>query len=144
MRKSPQLRTVKGIGARVTCLLGLAAQACLAQGGGVQAEGPKFRLVRSVSGSKGTPQGSRFSMEDPRSVFYIPSDRQVIVYMEWDGPIGKHHLEGFWRNPAGKVTVMNDFDYEAKATRFGAYWILALTEGADNGNWSLEAHVDGE
>jgi hypothetical protein len=83
-------------------------------------------------------------MEDPRSVFYIPSDRQVIVYMEWDGPIGKHHLEGFWRNPAGKVTVMNDFDYEAKTTRFGAYWILALTEGADNGNWTLEAHVDGE
>jgi hypothetical protein len=83
-------------------------------------------------------------MEDPRSVFYIPSDRQVIVYMEWDGPIGKHHLEGFWRNPEGKVTVMNDFDYEAKSTRFGAYWILALTEGAENGNWSLEAHVDGE
>ena len=130
--------------ASVVCLLSLSAGMCRGQAGGVAAEGPKFRLVRSVSGSKGTPQGGRFTMEDPRSVFYIPSDRQVIVYMEWDGPIGKHHLEGFWRNPEGKVTVMNDFDYEAKSTRFGAYWILALTEGADNGNWTLEAHIDGE
>jgi S1-C subfamily serine protease len=125
-------------------LLGLSGQTCRAQTGGVQAEGPRFRLVRSVSGSKGTPQGSRFAMEDPRSVFYVPADHQVIVYMEWDGPVGKHHLEGFWRNPGGKVTVMSDFDYDAKTTRFGAYWTLALTEGAENGNWSLEAHVDGE
>lgn len=125
-------------------LLGLSCQTCRAQTGGVQAEGPRFRLVRSVSGSKGTPQGSRFTMEDPRSVFYVPADHQVIVYMEWDGPVGKHHLEGFWRNPAGKVTVMSDFDYDAKTTRFGGYWTLALTEGVENGNWSLEAHVDGE
>lgn len=144
MSNSLRLRLATEIGASFVCLLSFGGQACLGQGGGTQAGGPKFRLVRSVSGSKGTPQGSRFSMEDPRSVFYIPSDHQVIVYMEWDGPIGKHHLEGFWRNPAGKVTVMNDFDYEAKTTRFGAYWILALTEGADNGNWTLEAHIDGE
>lgn len=144
MSKSPSLRLITGIAATVASLLSLPGLVCWAQVGGVQAEGPKFRLVRSISGSKGAPQGGRFSMEDPRSVFYIPADRQVIVYMEWDGPVGKHHLEGFWRNPAGKVTVMNDFDYQAKTTRFGAYWILALTEGADNGNWTLEAHVDGE
>lgn len=144
MGRPQLLRFVTRIVASAFFLLSLLAQVCLGQAGGVPAEGPKFRLIRSVSGSKGTPQGSRFSMEDPRSVFYIPSDRQVIVYMEWDGPIGKHHLEGFWRNPAGKITVMNDFDYEAKATRFGAYWILALTEGADNGSWTLEAHIDGE
>jgi len=144
MGKSQRVGLVGRIVASALYLLGVPGLVCRAQAGGVQAEGPKFRLVRSVSGSKGTPQGGRFSMEDPRSVFYIPSDRQVIVYMEWDGPIGKHHLEGFWRNPPGKVTVMNDFDYEAKTTRFGAYWILALTEGADNGNWTLEAHIDGE
>src|SRR5438034_460104 len=49
-----------------------------------------------------------------------------------------------WRNQSGKVTVMSDFDYDAKATRFGAFWTLALTEGVENGNWSLEAHIDGE
>jgi len=144
MEKSSRLRLVTLVLANVVSLLSVTSQVCRGQAGGVQAEGPRFRLVRSVSGSKGSPQGNRFSMEDPRSVFYVPADRQVIVYMEWDGPIGKHHLEGFWRNPAGKVTVMNEFDYEAKATRFGAYWILALTEGVENGGWSLEAHVDGE
>ena len=144
MEISTQLGSYARLAASLLVLSSMTSQLCRAQAGGVQAEGPRFRLVRSVSGSKGTPQGSRFSMEDPRSVFYIPADHQVIVYMEWDGPIGKHHMEGFWRNPAGKITVMSDIDYEAKSTRFGAYWILALAEGAETGNWSLEAHVDGE
>jgi hypothetical protein len=100
--------------------------------------------VRSVSGSKGTPQGGRFAMEDPRSVFYIPDDHQIIIYMEWEGPPGKHHLEGFWKNPAGKISVMSDFDYDAKENKFGAYWTLALSDSMDTGSWSLEAHVDGE
>ncbi len=117
---------------------------CYGQAGGVQAGGSRFRLARSVSGSKGTPQGGRFAMEDPRSVFYIPDDHQVIIYMEWEGPSGKHHLEGFWRNPAGKISVMSDFDYEAKENKFGAYWTLALSESMDTGSWSLEAHIDGE
>jgi S1-C subfamily serine protease len=144
MKESARLGSFAAFITGVLVLSSVTAPPCRAQAAGVQAEGPKFRLVRSISGSKGTPQGSRFSMEDPRSVFYIPADHQVIVYMEWDGPIGKHHMEGFWRNPAGKITVMSDIDYEAKSTRFGAYWTLALTEGAEAGNWSLEAHVDGE
>ena len=65
-------------------LTNFVSQTCHGQAGGVQADGPKFRLVRSVSGSKGNSQGSRYSMEDPRSVFYVPADRQVIVYMEWE------------------------------------------------------------
>jgi S1-C subfamily serine protease len=117
---------------------------CYGQAGGVQAGGSRFRLARSVSGSKGTPQGGRFAMEDPRSVFYIPDDHQVIIYMEWEGPPGKHHLEGFWRNPAGKISVMSDFDYDAKETKFGAYWTLALSDSMETGSWSLEAHIDGE
>lgn len=117
---------------------------CYGQAGGVQAGGSRFRLARSVSGSKGTPQGGRFAMEDPRSVFYVPDDHQVIIYMEWEGPPGKHHLEGFWRNPAGKISVMSDFDYDAKENKFGAYWTLALSDTMDTGNWSLEAHIDGE
>jgi trypsin-like peptidase len=83
-------------------------------------------------------------MEDPRSVFYIPDDHQIIIYMEWEGPPGKHHLEGFWKNPAGKISVMSDFDYDAKENKFGAYWTLALSNSMETGSWSLEAHVDGE
>lgn len=114
------------------------------QSGGVQAEGSHFQFVRSVSGSKGTPTGGRFSMEDPRTVFYVPDDRQVIVYMEWDGPLGRHHIEGFWKNPDGKVVTLSDFVYEAKDKRFGAFWTLALSDTAVVGMWTLEAHIDGE
>jgi hypothetical protein len=115
-----------------------------AQAGGVQAEGSRFRLVRSVSGSKGTAQGGRFAMEDPRTVFFLPEDRQVIVYMEWEGPSGKHHIEGFWKSPAGKTSALTDFDYDAKQNKFGAYFSFSLNDSMDIGSWSLEAHVDGE
>lgn len=137
------LRTIAYVVAMLT-ISTTTGQNCAAQAGGLQAEGAKFRLIRSVSGSKGTPQGGRFAMEDPRSAFYVPADRQVIVYMEWEGPVGKHHIEGFWRGPSGKISTMSDFDYEAKDKRFGAYWTLALADGAENGGWSLEAHIDGE
>jgi hypothetical protein len=141
-------RSVSGflskVGVSLLLFSTVCAPRCDAQAGGVQAGGSRFRLVRSVSGSKGTPQGGRFAMEDPRSVFYIPDDHQIIIYMEWEGPPGKHHLEGFWKNPAGKISVMSDFDYDAKENKFGAYWTLALSDSMETGSWSLEAHVDGE
>jgi len=115
-----------------------------AQAGGVQAEGSRFRLIRSVSGSKGTPQGGRFAMEDPRTLFYLPEDRQVIVYMEWEGPSGRHHIEGLWKSPAGKTSALTDFDYDAKDNKFGAYFTFSLNDSMALGTWSLEAHVDGE
>ncbi|MBI3670091.1 MAG: trypsin-like peptidase domain-containing protein [Acidobacteria bacterium] len=83
-------------------------------------------------------------IHDPRTIFYIPDDRQVIVYFEWDGPVGPHHFEGMWKNPEGKVVVISDFQYEAKEKRFGGYWTLALAEKVSTGLWALEARVDGE
>jgi S1-C subfamily serine protease len=112
--------------------------------GGVPAGVQQFRLVRSVSGSRGEQKGGRFVIEDPRSVFYVPEDAKVIVYFEWDGPAGKHHLEGIWKNPAGKVAVLSDFDYEAKEKRFAAFWSLPLVESMPTGVWTIETRVDGE
>ncbi len=112
--------------------------------GGVAAGGQQFRLVRSISGSKGEQKSGRFVIEDPRSVFYLPEDTKIIVYFEWDGPAGKHHLEGIWKNPAGKVAVLSDFDYEAKEKRFAAFWTLTLAESMPTGMWTMEARVDGE
>ncbi len=112
--------------------------------GGVAAGGQQFRAVRSVSGSRGSQQGGRYVVEDPRSVFYLPQDKQVIVYFEWDGPAGNHHFEGFWKNPAGKVASISDFQYVAPTRRFGAYWTLALAGTVEPGTWTLEAHIDGE
>jgi hypothetical protein len=83
-------------------------------------------------------------MEDPRSVFYLPEDKQVMIYFEWEGPTGQHHFEGFWKNPEGKVVVLSDFAYEAKQKRFAGYWTLPLTESMSPGMWLLEARVDGE
>jgi hypothetical protein len=42
----------------VWSILTLSVQPSGAQAGGVQAEGSRFRLIRSVSGSKGAPQGT--------------------------------------------------------------------------------------
>ena len=114
------------------------------QAGAAPVSEPKFRILRSVSGSKSSQEGGNFVIQDPRTVFYLPEDRQVIVYFEWEGPPGLHHLEGMWKNPEGKVVVVSDFDYEAKQRRFAGYWTLPLTEGVTPGLWGLEAHVDGE
>jgi S1-C subfamily serine protease len=112
--------------------------------GGVAASGPTFRVVRSVSGSKGSVSGGRFVMDDPRSIFYLPADKQVIVYFEWEGLTGPHDFEGYWKNPDGKISAISEFKYEAREKRFGGYWTLTLSETMETGLWTLEAHVDGE
>jgi S1-C subfamily serine protease len=113
-------------------------------GGGVASAEPAIHLVRSICGSKGSQTGDHFVMEDPRSVFYLPEDKQVMVYFEWEGATGQHHFEGFWKNPEGKVVVLSDFTYEAKQKRFAGYWALPLTDSMSPGIWVMEAHVDGE
>jgi S1-C subfamily serine protease len=111
---------------------------------GVRDDGPRFRISRSISGSKGSQQFGRFVVDDPRSVFSVPQDRQVIVYFELEGPTGMHRIEGFWKNPSGKVVTISDYNYESREKRFSAYWTLALSESAETGTWTLEARVDGE
>ena len=112
--------------------------------GGVQAGGSAYHVVRSVSGSRGSVQGGRYIMEDPRTIFYIPEDKQVIVYFEWEGPTGPHKFEGYWKNPDGKIAAISDFSFEAKDKRFGGYWTLTLSDTMQPGMWTLEARVDGE
>ena len=89
-------------------------------GAGAQPQGPAaaatFRVVRSVSGSRGAVEGTRFVVSDPRTVFNVPGDGQIIVYFEWQGPAGRHRMEGIWRDPSGKVATITNFDYEARAT----------------------------
>jgi hypothetical protein len=106
--------------------------------------GARFRVTRSICGSKGSQQRGRFMIEDPRSVFSIPQDRQVIVYFELEGPLGMHRIEGLWKSPSGKIATISDFNYESQERRFSANWTLALSESAETGTWTLEAHIDGE
>lgn len=114
------------------------------QAGGVQAAGPKVRMVRSVAGSRGEVRRGEYVILDPRTTFYVPDDRQVIVYFEWEAPKGAHHCEGTVRGPNGQLAVMSSFDYPATQTRFGGYWTIPLLESSSTGVWAFESRVDGE
>lgn len=114
------------------------------QAGGVPATGPKVRLARSVAGSKGETRGGSYVILDPRTTFYVPDDRQVIVYFEWEAPKGTHHCEGTVKGPNGQLAVMSSFDYPATQTKFGGFWTIPLLENSSAGLWTFESRVDGE
>jgi S1-C subfamily serine protease len=83
-------------------------------------------------------------MDDPRTVFMIPDDRQVLVYCEWEGVAGQHEFEGQWNNPAGKLVAVSDFKLEVRERRCSGYFTLLLSETSETGIWTLETRVDGE
>jgi hypothetical protein len=132
-------------------LIALAAATVLADQVAAQANGtapaqdqtPQFRVLRSVTGSKGEPHDNDLTITDPRSVFHLPEDKQVIVFFEWEGPKGLHHFQGTWRSPDGKASSVSDFQYVAQETHFRGYWTLTLPENAATGLWALEATIDG-
>src|SRR5580658_4069650 len=114
------------------------------QAGGVPASGPSVKMVRSVAGTRGGQRGGSFVMADPRTTFFVPDDRQVIVYFEWEGPRGTHHCEGTLRGPNGQLAVMSSFDYPATQLRFEGFWTIPLLENTTAGLWTFESRVDGE
>jgi hypothetical protein len=83
-------------------------------------------------------------MDDARSLFNAGKDSKVIVYFEWEGPLGPHHFEGLWKSPEGKIVLISDFRYEAKSPHYSGYWTMLLSEGTPSGEWNLEARIDGE
>ena len=112
-----------------------------------QAGQSKFRLIRSISGGKGHEQGGKYLLDDPRTVFRVPDDRQVLVYCEWEsatGVAGLHEFEGHWKNPSGKLVAVSDFKLEVRGSRPSGYFTLLLSETSETGIWTLEARVDGE
>jgi S1-C subfamily serine protease len=130
--------------ASIISLVAVAAASSAQQAGGVQASGPRVKMVRSVAGSKGDSRGGSFVMADPRTTFYVPDDRQVIVYFEWEAPLGTHHCEGTLRGPNGQLAVMSSFDYPATQKKFGGFWTIPLLENSTPGVWTFESRVDGE
>lgn len=111
---------------------------------GAQATDSRFHLIRAVSGSQIIEDAGRHTVDDPRTVFYLPTDKQVAVYFTWEGPAGPLHFEGVWKNPSGKVVLVSDFDYKSEQPRFGGYFIMLLDEKTATGIWTLEARIDGE
>ncbi|HXH65893.1 MAG TPA: serine protease [Candidatus Limnocylindrales bacterium] len=101
-------------------------------------------MVRAVLGAKGEQRNGSYVVTDRRTTFYIPEDREVIVYFEWEGPTGKHHCEGSVRGPHGEFAVMSSFDYTSTQGRFAGYWKMPISESTPAGNWVFESSVDGE
>lgn len=126
-----------------TFVFGVRASGAL-QAGGVSAAGPKVHMIRSVAGTKGETRGGNYVILDPRTTFYVPDDRQVIVYFEWEAPKGTHHCEGTVKGPNGQLAVMSSFDYPATQTKFGGFWTIPLLENSSPGLWTFESRVDGE
>lgn len=114
------------------------------QAGGVAPSGPQVRMVRAVVGAKGETRNGTYVITDRRTTFYVPQDREVVAYFEWEGPQGRHHCEGSVRGPNGEFTIMSSFDYTATQPRFGGYWKMPLSDSTPAGNWVFESKVDGE
>lgn len=106
--------------------------------------GSPYRVIRSIAGAAGHEEKGKFFMDDPRSLFQAGKDPKVIVYFEWEGPLGPHHFEGLWKSPEGKIVLISDFRYEAKSPHYSGYWSMLLAEGTPSGEWNLEARIDGE
>jgi len=47
--------------------------------GQTQGHPPRFRVVRSMCGSKATSHGTEYQIQDPRTTFHVPDDHQIIV-----------------------------------------------------------------
>ena len=114
------------------------------QAGGLTPSGPTVKVVRAIVGAKGEQRNGSYVMTDPRSIFYVPDDREVIVYFEWESGKGNHHCEGMVRGPNGQFASMSSFDYNATQPRFAGYWKVPLSESTTAGAWVFESHVDGE
>lgn len=127
------------------CLIAVASPNARAQqAGGLAAAGPQVHMVRSVVGAKGEAHNGTFVMTEPRTTFYVPDDREVIVYFEWEGAKGVHHCEGNVRGPNNEFATMSSFDYTATQSRFAGFWKVPLSESSPSGAWVFESKVDGE
>ena len=102
-----------------------------------------LRLMRSTSGSAGSTRGGRFHVEDPRSAFEVPNDKQLVVSFEWEGASGTYLLESAWKDPTGAVTLQPKVEVKGTGGRVASYWLLALPSSMTPGQWTLEVTQEG-
>lgn len=108
-----------------------------------QAATSPFHVISSTSGGKEANQGNQEVIEDPRTVFHLPEDKQVFVVFQLEGPLGVHHLQGKWRDPTGKIVSVGDGDMQTNTPRFFCYWSLTFPDSVMPGLWAIEVQVDG-
>ena len=111
--------------------------------GNAQSQTSPFRLIRSTAGSKEITKGEQYIIQDPRTVFHVPDDHQVIVVFEWEGPPGLHHLQGSWVDPSGNAESVGNVDIQAPGAEFQCSWTLNIPDSVKQGLWALETQIDG-
>ncbi|HEV2618212.1 MAG TPA: serine protease, partial [Candidatus Acidoferrales bacterium] len=108
-----------------------------------QSQTSPFRLIRSTSGSKEITKDEQYIILDPKTVFHVPDDHQIIVVFEWEGPPGLHHLQGSWVDPSGNAESVGNVDIQAPGSKFQCSWTLNIPDSVKQGLWALEAQIDG-
>ena len=101
------------------------------------------QVPKISSGSTGSETNGVFALTDERSVFNRSTDREVIVFFQWEHVPGPHKLVAQWRSADGGVTGSSTIDYNAADKRFGARWNIPVTPGMGLGVWTIEVTMDG-
>src|SRR5438067_1075400 len=94
----------------------------------VCAQTASFRIDRIISGTRLIGLAPDISIEDAKTVFDVPQDKEVVVYFEWTGTAGSHRFEGVWKNPLGAEIGRSEFTATSLSGKFSGSWKLLLTE----------------
>jgi hypothetical protein len=100
-------------------------------------------VLRIATGPRGAEVNGTFKLDEERTRFDPATDKEVVVFFQWQGAPGTHRLAVKWSSPDGSLATSSALDYIARDRRFGAYWTFPLTAALPAGLWSVEATVDG-
>lgn len=103
-----------------------------------------YHMVHAESGTKALKRNGQLYFEDPRSVFRVGDDHQVMVEFEWQGPVGAHKFVGMWKDPTGQVVVVSNFVFTPVVSPYSGYFTLLLGDTAPTGIWTIDATIDGQ
>ena len=100
-------------------------------------------LVRAVAGPVGRATGDTFVIDQPRTTFRFPADRQAVIFFEWKAAPGKYLLTGVWKRPDGRPASLSDIGLDSPTNRLQAYWTLDINPDMESGVWELEVRSNG-
>lgn len=103
-----------------------------------------YHMVHAESGTKAVERNGQLYFEDPRSVFRVGDDHQIMVEFEWQGPVGAHKFVGMWKDPTGQVVVVSNFQFTPVVSPYSGYFTLLIGDTAPPGIWTIDATIDGQ
>jgi hypothetical protein len=114
---------------------------CICPAAGAQT----FHLQKSLTGPSGKVVGPNFVFDETRSRFLYPNEKSLIVYFEWQAPLGDHTLVASWKGPDGRTLFISpDVKIENKAPIMASYWEFLIPPNPPAGIWTCEIKIDGE